>query len=115
MIDDETLSCPPEGGAMKKAFLGYLVPGLIVVYAISFDLIAGHLVLPLKHSAIEFTGYAARWLGFAYLSLASFMHFHFGWGLSETLWPHSQKGKWSSLLIFLPSLFIAICLHSKLL
>jgi hypothetical protein len=34
MIDDETLSCPPEGGAMKKAFLGYLMRGLIVVDAI---------------------------------------------------------------------------------
>lgn len=113
MIDDETFTCAPDGGPWKRKLLGYLVPGLIALYAIIFGLVGGHLFLPLKHGSEIFTGFAARWLGLAYLAVASFMHFHYGWGLSEQLWPHSQRGKWISVSTFVPCFIIAVICHFK--
>jgi hypothetical protein len=111
MIDEESLSCPPEGGALKRQLLGYLVPAVIALYAIVYGMIIGHIILPIDESKGALTGNAARWLGIAYLAVASFMHCHFGWGLSSTLWPYSQKGKWISVYFFAPSLVIALYLH----
>jgi len=113
MIDDETFTCAPDGGPWTRRLLGYAVPVLISLYAIIFGLIDGHLVLPSKHGSGIFTGLAARWLGLAYLAAASFMHFHYGWGLSEHLWPHSQKGKWISVSVFVPTIVIAFICHFK--
>ena len=114
MIDSETFTCPPDGGPLKRRLLGHIVPGIIIAYAVLFGLIGGHLHLPSRRSTVEFTGYAARWLGLSYLSTASFMHCHFGWGLSETSWSCSQKGKWISASAFLITIIIAFHCHSKL-
>lgn len=113
MIDDETFTCAPDGGPLKRKLLGYAVPMLIALYAIVCGLIGGSLVLPSKHAGAEFTGFAARWLAFSYLALTSFMHFHYGWGLSEHLWPHSQRGKWLSVVVFVPCLILAFFCHVK--
>jgi hypothetical protein len=80
MIDDETFTCAPEGGPWKRRLLGYAVPALMALYAVVFGLIDGHIILAWKNAGDVFTGLAARWLGLAYLSVASFMHFHYGWG-----------------------------------
>lgn len=113
MIDDETFTCPPDGGPWTQRLMGYAVPALISLYAIIYGLMDGHIILPLKHGGGVFTGFAARWLGLAYLAVASFMHFHYGWGLSEHLWPHSQRGKWISVAIFIPCIIIAFICHFK--
>lgn len=113
MIDDETFTCAPDGGPWKRKLLGYAVPILIALYAMIYGLIDGHLVLPLKHSSEVFTGFAARWLGLSYVSVASFIHFHYGWGLSEHLWPHSQRGKWISVSLLVPFFIMAFVCHDK--
>jgi hypothetical protein len=113
MIDDETFTCAPDGGSLKRKLLGYAVPVLIALYAIIYGLIDGHIILPSKHASDEFTGFAARWLGLAYLAVASFMHFHYGWGLSEHLWPNSQRGKWISVAAFVPCFILALVYHFK--
>ncbi len=111
MIDDETFTHPAEGGPWKRKLLGYLVPTLIAFYAIVYGLVVGHIILPIDEYKGALNGNAARWLGISYLAVAAFMHFHFGWGLGSTLWPHSQKGKWISVFIFVPSLAVALYLH----
>jgi hypothetical protein len=76
-----------------------------------FGLIDGRIILAWKNAGDVFTGLAARWLGLAYLSAASFMHFHYGWGLSERLWPNSQRGKWISVAAFIPCFGLALICH----
>lgn len=112
MIDDETFTCPPEGGRFKKWLLGYAVPGLVVLYAMFYGVFDGKLSLPLKHGSIEFEGNSARVLAVSYISLASFMHFHFGWGLSDRLWMRSQRGKWISLGLLISTATLAVYLNT---
>lgn len=106
MIDDETFTHPPDGGPLKRWLLGYCVPVLIILYAVVDGLLDGQ-IASLSRTLGDFTGAAARWLAVAYLSVAAFLHFHYGWGLSETLWPHSQRGKWTSVCLFVPTCAIA--------
>lgn len=76
-----------------------------------YGLIGGHIILGWKNAGDVFTGFAVRWLGLAYLSVASFMHFHCGWGLSEHLWPNSQRGRWISDAAFIPCFCLALICH----
>ncbi len=34
-----------------------------------------------------------------------------GWGLSEHLWPNSQRGKWISVAAFIPCFGLALICH----
>lgn len=107
MPTHEIFTHPPSGGKGIRLFLGYIVPAGIAAYAIIAGLIDADIIIPIKRAG-SVEGGSARWLGVTYLSVAAFMHFHYGWGLSEKLWPHSQRGKWISVWACLGSAAMAL-------
>jgi hypothetical protein len=112
MIDDETFTCPPEGGAFKRWVLGWITPAAIAFYSVLCGFLDRRIELPGKWSSSEFSGTAAISLASSYLAVAAFTHFHFGWGLSERLFHLSQRGKWASVAVFVSTFAAALTLRS---
>jgi hypothetical protein len=105
MINEEDVHCAPEGGPWKRRLLGYVIPTFIVGYAL-IGFVEADVDLFVRHP-IDFTGLAARLLAISYLAVAAFMHFHWGWGLSQRLWPHSQRYKYFAIACFVPFFVLA--------
>ncbi len=98
MIDDEDILCGPDGGDWKRRLLGYCVPAIIAAYAV-FGYVAEKVFFP--RAGIVFTGYAAKFLALSYLAGAFYLHFHYGWGLSERLCMRSFRPKIFAIAAFL--------------
>lgn len=108
--DAEDLAYGPSGGRTKQWLAGAFLASLPMVYGI-LCLQRGHTTLFGSRGTDQtLVGSAGISLAIAYVSVGTFLHFHYFWGLSDRLWRFSQALKIASLLVFLPSFFYALYL-----
>ena len=98
---------PPDGGRWTKWLGGYVFAGAVFLYGV-YAIVVGAAWLPAGGSSGDFTGLTARWLGIFYLGLAARMHFHWGWGLDDRLWPHYESARALTWWWMLPSFAIFV-------
>ena len=108
-VDDaEDMAFGPSGGRVKQWLAGVILAAAPIIYGI-VCIHRGHATLFGKRgSNLDLSGDAALWLAISYIAVGAFLHFHYFWGLSESLWRFSQAGKVVSVLIFLPSFLYAL-------
>lgn len=102
VLDDaDDFAYLPCGGRVTQ-WVGGVGLALAFIASGVLDLRSGHALIHGRGGEIEFTGASGAALSTAYIALGTFFHFHWFWGLSETLWQYSQRLKVLALLIFLP-------------
>ena len=99
--DIEDLVHPPSGGPPSQRIGGIILPVFFVTCGV-LDLRSGHATLIGSKGSTEVSGDAATSLACAYIALGGFFHFHWFWGLHDSLWACSQTLKTLSLAAFLP-------------
>ncbi len=108
--DAEDLAEGPSGGRVKQWLAGVILAAVPIIYGI-ICIHRGHATLLGRRAAsLDVSGKAGFWLAVSYIAVGSFLHFHYFWGLSERLWRFSQAGKFTSVLVFLPSFLYALYL-----
>ena len=96
--------------ASSKWLAGVILAAVPITYGI-ICIYRGHATLFGRRAAsLDVSGKAGFWLAVSYIAVGSFLHFHYFWGLSERLWRFSQAGKFTSVLVFLPSFLYALYL-----
>ena len=108
MIDDEDILCGPDGGPWKRRILGYCVPAIIAAYAV-FGYVTEKVIFPKE--GMVFVGYAAKFLALSYAAAGCYLHFHYGWGLSERLCMRSFRPKIFAIAVFLLFFVAAFYFH----
>ena len=105
-FDAEDIAYPPTGGKLKLIFLGIIIPGFIAYYGVNAWLIE-EAYWPGRPGGVTVHGESARAIAVLYLSVASFVHSRWFWGLiqADRVFQISMV---SSLLIFLGSLIWAL-------
>lgn len=108
--DAEDLGNTPSGGPIKMWVAGVGVALIPIIYSIHC-LISGHTYFPGRGgTGIILTDVKAQSLAIAYISVGTFIHFHYFWGLHPRLFRFSPLLKMLSLLSFLGSFFYTIFL-----
>jgi len=101
------LAYPPSGDRAKQWFAGIVIAAVPIIYGI-ICLRRGHTTLFGRGANSDLTGDGGFWLAVAYISAGAFLHFHYFWSLSQSLWRLSQFAKLLSVLVFLPSFLYAL-------
>jgi hypothetical protein len=105
-VDAEDFAYPPTGGKFKLVLLGIIIPGFIAYYGVN-AWIDEKAYWPGRRGGVTVHGESARAMAVLYMSVASFVHSRWFWGLiqADRIF---QIGMVSSLLIFLGSLIWAL-------
>lgn len=105
-FDAEDFAYPPTGGKFKLVLLGIIIPGFIAYYGVNAWL-DEEAYWPGRRGGVTVHGESARAMAVLYMSVASFVHSRWFWGLiqADRIF---QVGMVSSLLIFLGSLIWAL-------
>ena len=101
--DAENLAYAPSGGPLKMWLLGIGLALIPLGYG-GHCLVTGHALFFGRDSTLELDGPAATALAIAYLSLGTFLHAHWFWGLQPRFATFSYLLKFASVLAFLGSL-----------
>ncbi|MCB1225552.1 MAG: hypothetical protein KDK99_07060 [Verrucomicrobiales bacterium] len=95
----EDWSYSPSGGPWKKWLAGVVIPALFGLGGWASIVREKSIVFGQSGNA-ELNGPAAVSMGVGYLGLCVFLHFHYFWGLSESLARWSAIGKGIGLVAF---------------
>jgi hypothetical protein len=105
-FDTEDFDYPPTGSKFKQVVVGIIIPGFIVYYGVNVW-IDEEAYLPGRGGGVTIHGESARAMAVLYMSVASFVHSRWFWGMV-----HADKiylvGMVGSLFIFLGSLIWAL-------
>jgi hypothetical protein len=105
-FDAEDFAYPPTGGKFKLVLLGIIIPGFIAYYGVNAWL-SEEAYWPGRRGGVTVHGESARAMAVLYMSVATFVHSRWFWGLIQVD-RIFQVGMVSSLLIFLGSLIWAL-------
>lgn len=100
----EHFSGTPEPTLWSKWFGGVAVPILFAIYGTRCCILKHATLFGQKGSKLELSGNEAVALGFAWVSIAFFLHFHYFWPALARLGILSELGKAISALCFIGSL-----------
>lgn len=105
-FDTEDFAYPPTGGKFKLIVVGIIIPVFIAYYGVNTWL-AEEAYWPGRGGGVTLRGESARAMAVLYMSVASFVHFRWFWGLiqAERVF---KVGMVSSMLIFLGALIWAM-------
>jgi len=105
-FDTENFAYPPTGGTIKLIMVGIIFPGIIACYGVNAWL-SEEAYWPGRRGGVMVFGESARAMAVLYMSVGSFIHFRWFWGLiqAERVF---KLGMVFSLLVFLGALIWAL-------
>lgn len=106
-FDVEDFAYPPAGGRIKWIVVGMVIPAIIAHYAVNAWLSEAAYWPGGRSGGVTVRGESARAMAALYMSVASFIHFRWFWGLIQAARVF-KIGTISSLLIFLGALIWAL-------
>ena len=109
-LDDDVgdFSDSPTGGRVKQWLAGVAFPLWPILFGI-YSLIMGSATFFGRGGSLVIHGHQAMVLNIAYIAIGLFVHFHYFWGLSTSLYRFSQALKATCLAIFVLCVFYALC------
>lgn len=107
-FDIEDLAYPPSGGKVKLILMGLIFPAIISYYGF-YAWLDQKAYWPGRHGGgILVHGEAAKAMAIVYLSVATFIHFRWFWGMIQA-YRVFQVGIACSILTFAGALLWAFC------